>query len=280
MFNLEPEKLHPAIFHADFASLDSSWLTENFSPMWRVIGWTRIYLPLEGEGRVVHNNKEYILKKGKMYLIPPFADVHLSCPSKLEKYWTHFNLYLPGTRTDVFFLYGECMEVDTGEDFEYFCRLFTSLLKKNKGKHCRDSMESYEAENSLKLILAPFLRKILTMDVEESIPGKYKLLQYIDENIRKRMTLKELARVACLHPNYLCTRFQNEMHITLFKYIDKIRMTRSLEYFVRENLSIGEVAEKAGFPSVQAFSKHFKKYTGLSPREFLKSSYHTKISPS
>ena len=48
------------------------------------------------------------------------------------------------------------------------------------------------------------------------------------------------------------------------------RMEKIKEVFLEGNLNTSEIAQKFGFTHVQHFSNSFKKYFGVSPRQFLK----------
>lgn len=53
--------------------LDSFWQTRNFNPVRLVIPFTRLYFPLSGEGYMMYSGKQYHLRPGSLFLIPPYA---------------------------------------------------------------------------------------------------------------------------------------------------------------------------------------------------------------
>ena len=58
--------------------------------------------------------------------------------------------------------------------------------------------------------------------------------------------------------------------MTINDYIRKIRIKKAIELMEGGMDNISFVAEKTGFTSASYFSKQFKKSTGLSPSEYLK----------
>ena len=92
--------------------------------------------------------------------------------------------------------------------------------------------------------------------------------QYIEENYSKKLTLNMLAEVACMHPNYLCNCFRKRMNMTVFEYIDRVRLHHALEYLRQGKMTISEIAERTGYSSLQAFSKNFRKVYTVSPRNY------------
>lgn len=243
------------------------WRTENFPQPCRIISWSRIYFPVSGEGVVTDGDRQYILKPGMMLLVPPFSNVRVCCPERLCKYWTHFNAFLPGTQTDIFFQYGKCIEIDVREQQEYYSLLFERLIK-IESQESRSAIDCYEYDSFLRLLIAPFLRAVAEMPVKTVLPRAIELLQYIEENYNKKMTLDELAKVAGMHPNYLSTNFHRNMKIKVFEYIERVRLHHAIEYFRQGKMTISEIAEKTGYSSVQAFSKSFKKIYSVSPRNY------------
>ena len=245
----------------------SEWRTENFPQPCRIISWSRIYCPVSGEGLVTDCDQQYILKPGMMLLVPPFADVKVSCPEKMCKYWTHFNAFLPGTQTDIFFQHGKCIEIDIRDQQEYFSLLFDRLIE-IEIQETQSTIDRYEYDSFLRLLIAPFLRALAEKPAKTALPRAIELLQYIAENYNRKITLNELAKVAGMHPNYLSTCFHRNMNMKIFEYIERVRLHHALEYFREGKMTISEIAEKTGYSSVQAFSKNFRKIYSVSPRNY------------
>ena len=243
------------------------WRTENFPQPCRIISWSRIHFPVSGEGVVTDGDRQYALKPGMMLLVPPFSNVRVCCPERLCKYWTHFNAFLPGTQTDIFFQYGKCIEINVEEQQEYYSLLFDRLIK-IESQDSRSTIDHYEYDSFLRLLIAPFLRAVAEMPVKSGLPQAIELLQYIEENYNKKMTLNELAKVAGMHPNYLSTSFHRNMKMKIFEYIERVRLHHALEYFRQGKMTISEIAGETGYSSIQAFSKSFKRIYGLSPRNY------------
>ena len=260
-------KLTLTTLKVDRIQVGPEWRTERFFPAWRVIPWSRIYFPVSGEGVVLNDGEEYLLRPGVMLLVPPFADAKVRCPERLCKYWTHFNAQLPGTQTDIFFQYGKCIEIDTSRQHEYYTLLFDRLIDIEKRPE-KNQIDHFEYDAHLRLLIAPFLRILTSAPMKEVLPKAIELLQHIGENYNKKMTLNELAEIACMHPNYLCNAFRKRMNMTVFEYIDRIRLLHAIEYLRKGKMTISEIAEETGYSSLQAFSKNFRKIYGVSPRNY------------
>ena len=104
---------------------------------------------------------------------------------------------------------------------------------------------------------------------------KYSLLirnviNYIEQHLSGELTLSVIAEEFGKNPSYLSTTFRKEMGDTLTNYISRQRIQASLRYFNTTTLSVAEVASAVGIPDFGYFSKLFRRYVGVSPREYKK----------
>jgi len=95
-------------------------------------------------------------------------------------------------------------------------------------------------------------------------------IDYIQRNIERKLTLEELARVACLSPTYFSYIFKKLNGIPLWKYINIKRVERAIEILKSENVSKLEIAERCGFSSSSNFYKTFFAITGKTPSSYTK----------
>ena len=96
-----------------------------------------------------------------------------------------------------------------------------------------------------------------------------KILSYIEENYKNRITLKDISGHIHLCESE-CTRlFKRHMNTTLFSFLQEYRIERSLEY-LKTGEAISDVARVVGFEDSNYYSKVFTKIKGCSPREYRK----------
>ena len=92
------------------------------------------------------------------------------------------------------------------------------------------------------------------------------LLEYIDEHITEKITLKSLAKQFNLAPNYISYFFKDEMHIPIITYIKDKQLTH-----VHSELKSGkpptQVFYKYGFTNYSNFFRIYKKTFGHSPSD-------------
>lgn len=104
---------------------------------------------------------------------------------------------------------------------------------------------------------------------------KYSLLirnviNYIEQHLSGELTLSVIAEEFGKNPSYLSTTFRKEIGDTLTNYVSRQRIQASLRYFNTTTLSVAEVASAVGIPDFGYFSKLFRRYVGVSPREYKK----------
>lgn len=98
-----------------------------------------------------------------------------------------------------------------------------------------------------------------------------KTLACIDTDLTGDLTLHTLASMQNLSPGYLSTLFRRETGQTLTNYVNSKRMEHATDLLRTTALQVQTVAQYCGMADVNYFSKVFKRYVGLSPKEFRQS---------
>lgn len=117
------------------------------------------------------------------------------------------------------------------------------------------------------------LLRLTSLTQNTSIVNKFdrinSVLDYIDAHYTEQLSLSELAEIADLTPQYLCSTFKKYTSQTLFEYINMVRIHRSKEYLLYDRkMQIKEIARIAGFNDVSYFCSVFRKIEKMSPVEF------------
>ena len=90
------------------------------------------------------------------------------------------------------------------------------------------------------------------------------ILEYLNNNINKEITIDELSMLFFFNKTYIMKRFKREIKLSIHEYINYIRIYNSLIYFKDDNYILS-IAFKNGFNSLEYFSEIFKKIIGVSP---------------
>ncbi len=105
--------------------------------------------------------------------------------------------------------------------------------------------------------------------------GGYALCRSVSEYIRDHfsdtsLTNEEIAGQFHYHPYHLSRLMKLHTGKTLHTYLIDYRLHMAKNYLITTNLSITQVAERAGFASYSYFIKLFREKTGQPPRQYKK----------
>ncbi len=92
--------------------------------------------------------------------------------------------------------------------------------------------------------------------------------KYIQNNYQDKIQLKELSEVACLSPTYLCKLFKDCMAMTVFEYLQLVRIKAACRILENETKSITQIAGEVGYNDYKYFLSVFKKCIGVSPLQY------------
>ena len=94
------------------------------------------------------------------------------------------------------------------------------------------------------------------------------ILDYLDININKKISVYEIAFKFSYNKFYVMKLFKRELGISLINYINCLRIYNSIKCIQNTNDSFTKIALCNGFYSLEYFSETFNKIIGVSPRIF------------
>lgn len=97
-----------------------------------------------------------------------------------------------------------------------------------------------------------------------------KMLNYIDDNLYKRITMDEISSIFYFNKDYLMRIFKKELDITIMDYINKRRIYNSLDLLKNTDDLVIKIALNSGYSSLEYFSETFTKILGVSPLTYRK----------
>lgn len=139
--------------------------------------------------------------------------------------------------------------------------------------------KSYDAplnnskEININNLASSLLRNVLPSAIQHPVnidPRILSILEYIDQNIHKEVSLKDLANLIYLSPERTRHLFEEQTSIPFSQYILWKRIKMSIQALLMNNLSMGDVAIQNGFTDQSHFNKTFKRMFGATPKSILK----------
>ena len=95
-----------------------------------------------------------------------------------------------------------------------------------------------------------------------------KAIQFISQNFSSPLSLDAVAWHVHLNPAYFSSLFKQSTGSSFKEYLNMVRVEESKRLLTNTNYSVIDIAIATGFEDQSYFSKVFKKYTGLTPKQY------------
>jgi AraC family transcriptional regulator len=97
------------------------------------------------------------------------------------------------------------------------------------------------------------------------------VIEYINDHLMENISLKDLAAVVDISSHYFISLFKQSTGLSPHQYLIQCRIKRTKQLLCRQDLSIAEVSQQAGFQNQSHFTNLFRKHTGTTPRIYRES---------
>lgn len=179
--------------------------------------------------------------------------------------------------------YMKINEIDPHAVLEYFVFIFHNIEGNEMARGIRQAfpfdtitakLRLCETADKLEEIAATSFDKIEAWMKDRS-SRRYRqeildVMEYINANMNRKLTLKEIADSIRMNESSLSRLFKNETGVNLNYYINEKKMKKAMELLSSESSRIKDVAAAVGMDDQLYFNKVFKKYYNVSPSEFKK----------
>lgn len=118
------------------------------------------------------------------------------------------------------------------------------------------------------LLQKKFILQTTTPTADRGLKTVISLLKWIKKNYTQEITLEKISQYAGLSEKYLCRIFKAYTSKTIMDYVNEIRIEQACVELAYT--SVTEAAFNCGFNNLSYFCKLFKKYKGMTPREYKK----------
>lgn len=121
-------------------------------------------------------------------------------------------------------------------------------------------------------IIEQFMETVHQVLKEQIIPENEKVLysiqKYIEENYTSKITLDDISKKFWISKQHLLKLYKQQFGITPYVRIMDLKIEKAKLLLIENRMKVVEIAELLNFTDESHFSRNFKKYTGVSPREF------------
>jgi AraC-like DNA-binding protein len=94
--------------------------------------------------------------------------------------------------------------------------------------------------------------------------------EFLMSNFLERVDLNKIADLVHMAPGSVCRFFKSQMGLTIFEYLNKIKVDYACSLLLSKDLTIVTVGYDCGFNNLSHFNKQFRKITGKTPSEYRK----------
>lgn len=227
-----------------------------------------------GQGTLIVNNNVYSLKNGSAFVIFPGmegyfdADAGVSCSYS----WIGFS----GVKADECVRYSGFSQkslFQTIDNTEHLCAYIKRMLE------VRDMTFANELKRNglLKLFFSDFIeqydKQVAEIHLKVSHGGETSAyirnaISYISENYSSNIKINELADYIGVNRSYLASSFKKATGYSPKEYLLCLRMEKAKTLLEKTDMPINSIANSVGYTDQLAFSRMFKRYSGVSPRAY------------
>ena len=143
--------------------------------------------------------------------------------------------------------------------YDFFTEVLTKTMETVEEKHRQSTLENYGKI---------YVENIAQSRPEETIDVVDKVVEYIERHLSEELSVRQLANLAYVSPDHLTRSFKKRFQQTVSDYIPRKRMTLAGELLCDRKLTVTMVSDCVGFGNYSYFTEQFKKYYGMTPREY------------
>ncbi|CAJ1004146.1 MULTISPECIES: helix-turn-helix domain-containing protein [Brevibacillus] len=105
-------------------------------------------------------------------------------------------------------------------------------------------------------------------DLSDVSPIIRQAVRYLKENLRRKLTLEEVAQYCCVSVYHLSRLFKRETGMSPIDFLNRLRVEKAKYYLSSTDCTIQEIAAVVGFQDANYFTRTFKKYANCSPTAY------------
>ena len=149
--------------------------------------------------------------------------------------------------------------IDAGADPEGTLKLSHTYMQTLPGLHDIDALCFW-----LTGVMNHFMDSVFNFMDAKHANVIHQSVQYLNAHYAARITLDEMAGRVYLSAAYFSRVFKKETGKTFSSYLNGVRIERSKEMLLHQNIRLTDIALLVGFEDQSYFTKVFKKTVGIS----------------
>jgi len=223
-----------------------------------------------GQGIFKAGDTTFHLSKGEFFLICP--NVLVSYKSTSEELWNYSWVAFNGVNVETY-LNRANLNIN---------KPIIKCINENRINDCFQAIfRSTECEKSMDLKSLGSFYDLLSTIIEESSLNNQDInstnhketyikqaIEFIDTNYSRKISIEEISNYVGINRKYLYQIFVDILNVSPQNYLINFRLQKACDLLTSSNLSISEISNSIGYNDPFLFSKMFKKYKGMSPKNY------------
>ncbi len=93
------------------------------------------------------------------------------------------------------------------------------------------------------------------------------VLKFISDNYASKISLDDVANIACLTTNSFCRFFKKMTNKSFTQFLNEVRIRNAARLLLQDDLTVAQVCYMTGYRSMTNFYKQFKLIMGCTPKD-------------
>lgn len=221
----------------------------------------------DGQVEFYFGDKIRWVGKGNMIIFTPDTPqrYYLYAKHRPQTYWVHFTGNEAQALIDRYNMPQNIISYIGAE--RGYEKLFKNMTDELNGK-------KYGCSRCLELFFEQLLIEISRNLFSPREPAKTDIeraVRFFEQHFAEDISIESYAKSLFIKPCWFIRKFKATTGVTPMQYIIDLRIARAKELLENGTYNVSQVASSVGYGNPLYFSRLFKKYTGLSPKEYKRS---------
>jgi AraC-like DNA-binding protein len=234
----------------------------------RFITYYSLHFVLDGKGEFSQDGHKKMISKGDVFCLYPNKTHHyFTDPNHcLQMFWFAFD----GRQAEELI-----HRIGLSEQSPHVSGLISDDVKKTIEMLCKKFSDIKEVETLERISLIYKLFYDLSnvaihkniVKIVNSTNWLQRSLKYMKNHYSEGITVIDVAKYLGINRSYFTSSFKKEMGIGPSQYLTDLKMKQAYKMLKNSKVTITEIALSIGYSDLYSFSRAFKSYYDLSPRQ-------------
>ncbi len=247
-------------------------LSHQQEPVYRPEGnnYFQWFYCVQGRGELILHGQRTIISEGMGFFFYP--NEPFACRS-LEEDWLLHSISFDGSLCIP--LLSDLQITTSGafniSDSSLFLEYIEQMLKIHDNNTIDREIELSTCFYNFLLKISHCITQTKTLSAPLDNTIIHKVLDYLEKNYNKTISLDDMAELVHLSKNHLCVLFKKTTNETLINYLLKLRIGHAKVLLMQyPDKTAAEIGKKCGFQNPSYFGEIFKKEVGITPNLYRK----------